>query len=261
MDNTSSNNVETQKRTGKVFFFVHLFIVLSVAIMWLSFLYNSMFIFGAIIAIPILIAALVSLYFTLDKRQWGWKVIISLHGVNYLLYIFALISSEPSAFSMERHYESHKKQMMDLVEYTHKAVDGTGAFLLECDWLLHLDENMPSSAVMEELGLTQMELDTIVMLLKKTGCKGIILSNSARVPEILYQREGMGAFYYRLRMPDSPLEDWVNVCSDAGYTSTTYTDSVLFEYGSGGFGDIKSFPNLEDYEKARPEVAERNRYY
>lgn len=238
-----------------------------VTFMWLSILYEPfLLLFFAIffpITITILIASVVSLIKTLIVKSRGWKVISVIHVINFLL--FCLVFSgygipSPSAFTMEKHYESHKKELMELVRYTQNAIDSAEPYRIEYERFHPYNNEIPDSASMVELGLTQAELDTLIDLLISADCHGIYSTGPKSTPEVLYRRDGLGAFYYFLRMLGTDQEEWAPFCSEAGYTLTTYNDSVLFTYGSGAIGSDR-FPNLAEYEKARPDIARQNEYY
>ena len=253
----SKTEKETPRGLGKVLFGVNLIIVLLTILMWYFILYDKSFI-GILLMMlgwPLPIVAGGLLLFSIFKKYWGRNLIFALHALNIGIFSFAFVNDRCTAFEMEENYESNKAEMDELVDYTCSVIKDTCYLSLEYSRWKPYDTNLPDSAMMAACDLTNEELKHIIHLLEQADCKGIMVSYN-RV-EVLYRREGMGAYYYYLRKPPVTDEIWAGLYNELGYTSTYYNDSVIFYYGAGAVGSW-NFPRLGEYEQERPEIARRN---
>ena len=248
-------------KNDKVYFVANLIVALAVALMWYFLFYSDsflVFLFFVTVGWILLIAAGFLLILSCVKKYRGRKYILALHGLIICWFFYAFINHRGQAFLMEENYELHKAEMHELVNYTRSAIKDSCYFRVEYSEGDIFDSELPDSAMMAKCDVTNEELNHIIELIKQSGCMGIsVYGNNDGSICLLYRREGLGAYYYCLRMPYTDDAIWEEYYSDLGYTSTYYNDSVIFYYGAGAIGSW-NFPRLDEYEKERPEIARRN---
>lgn len=152
--------------------------------------------------------------------------------------------------SMAMNYDEHHKEMWELKRYAANVLNDSCSLWLEIEgdevnsfafdtnkgaytyleW--HSEDYKP---YMSEIGLTQNELDSLIMFLKKTECLGMWIKDN-NMPELLYCRPALDGYTYILL--DEPLDDegWAE---HDGYSSIPYCDTVVFDHGGPAFGSDK----------------------
>ena len=235
-----------------------------VVLMKISSAFDSHFFFGAYMLLGICSAITflggigLCVFALIQRESLSFRIIAPLWMV--LLVISAMYMPGYNFLEkMARHYENHHEDIAELRHYAATVLDDSCYLQLEVGKKSHI--NMFACAtkegdlkwhdndykqVMPSIGLSDNELDSVVLLLRKSDCIGLIIFDH-RVREIWFRRPGvMDLYSYYIYDHPMIVEQWNGFIHS--YSSVPYCDTVAFHYGGGAFGsdmipeeDKKSF--------------------
>jgi hypothetical protein len=167
---------------------------------------------------------------------------------------------------MEEHYEMHKENMAQLVEYVHEAIDDDCGIDIEIEddritmfhimesasdkWQFYWDDDIVIDVLMKKVGLDDEELDYIQNALKKMSCISVEVLNrdNCKYSTLGFRRVAMGKYYYRLYDESMLKNEIKQIYQDV--SMILYNDSVVYEYGAGAIGNL-NFPGKKEYMEYR----------
>ena len=208
-----------------------------------------------IIYVPI---TLYSLLDTLFIRKRARKVLLPLHAATVLFVSLAFTVNNCDAGQMVSYYDKNEAKFDELVSYVrhslrdhcdvHVTFEGRElsmfhVYLEDGSVENHWDEDarVCAPALMQKVGLDEVEFENIRKKLKELGCVGVC--SGSKFTTVNYKRVGIGMYSYRI-FPEVLTEDMINKYK-YDCTCVYYRDNVVFEYGSGALGSI-CFPCREE---------------
>ena len=269
LDDTQ-NNRQTRTMMMKLGIVASILLLADILLFWFEdFMGLLITIYFFWIAIPALIVFLIAFFKSFrwktvwHKAMFGCGLGVFLLIVVYLLFRAPEQSCDPDI--MEKHYEEHKTEMMELCEYMQYALADSTAVMLEFKgnrlkmfnvaasdanrYSNFWDEDARSKrdSLMSVVGLTNDEYDGIRSRLKSIKCIGIEASRThSESTKIWFRRDGIGLYSYILNtraFTDDEKEELLK-----NNTICPHNDHVLFEYAGAAFVS-DDFPQKEKYLK------------
>lgn len=220
------------------------------------------------VTLPFIIIIIASFIRAIPPKTLYKKVVLSIHIFNLLLWlVFYLILPEPTpcdAAIMEQHYKKHKKEMEELRNYVHAALDDSCSIVLlyrnEKIEELRLEnkrididcskknKEQELASELSKIGITTKELSVIREKMRQAGIIGIEIDKNCNTYSddkdiLLFRWYGVNKYQFAI---------YNHALTEGKYIALNqfilYNDSVVFE-SYGGYPGGRGFPDKERFER------------
>ena len=225
------------------------------------------------ITLPLIIIIIASFIRAIPPKTLYKKVVLSIHIFNILLWsLFYLILPEPmpcDAAIMEQHYKKHKKEMEELCNYVHAALDDSCSIVLRYRnekieelrlvnkrkdfYCAKLNNEQELASELSKVGITTKELSVIREKMHQAGIIGIDIERnfspySDDKDILLFRWYGVNEYQFAIYHHVLTKEEKQNILCLNQFI--LYNDSVVFE-SYGGYPGGRGFPDKETFERSK----------
>ena len=162
---------------------------------------------------------------------------------------------------MKKHYDSHEKEITEVINFTRKNIGDSCEIDIEFEYgrISHFhtkqhkilrysygkEARMYKKELAASIQLTEEKLNIIKQKLKIAGCISIKLTKDPKQPCILgFRRVNLDRYDFVIYSQSLNLQQQNKINNDCSLLF--YRDNIVFQFGSGAFGDIH-FPQKDEY--------------